>query len=137
MIGVISCLRRLVGAGLDGAAGQLRRYGVCLGDFLGGSLVGEIITAAAAVPILNVALGSLGRRHCREVFQIRVVVCIQLSIAFAAELTLCLVLAGGLTAGVVVLNGNRLFGREVKAVGGLCTHDQLKAGFFRRIYGCL
>ena len=34
-------------------------------------------------------------------FQIRVVVCIQLSVAFATELTLCLILAGGLTAGVL------------------------------------
>lgn len=38
--------------------------------------------------------------------------------------------------GVLVLNGNRLFGREVKAVSGLCTYDQLKAVFFRRICGC-
>ena len=33
-IGVISRLRRLVGAGFDGAAGQLCRYGLSLGDFL-------------------------------------------------------------------------------------------------------
>ena len=34
-------------------------------------------------------------------FQIRVVVCIQLSVAFATELTLCLILAGRFTSGVL------------------------------------
>ena len=34
-------------------------------------------------------------------FQIRAVVCIQLSVAFATELTLCLILAGGFPAGVL------------------------------------
>ena len=72
---------------------------ILVDPFCGSVLV--ILLATGAVPILDIALGSLGRRHCREVFQIRVVVYIQLSIAFAAELTLCLVLAGGLTAGVL------------------------------------
>ena len=100
-LGVISRLRRLVGTGCDGAAGPLRRYGIGLLDFLCCRSVLVILLATGAVPILDIALGSLGRRHCREVFQIRVVVYIQLSIASAAELTLCLVLAGGLTAGVL------------------------------------
>ena len=65
------------------------------------------------------------------------VVRVKLSVAFAADLANRLVLAGGGAAGVLVLNRNRLFGRELKAVSGLCTHDQLKGVFFRRIYGRL
>ena len=84
-----------------GSLRQLRRYGVGFFDFLGAVLVTVILIAAFAVPILDIALGGLGRRHCREVFQIRVVVCIQLSVAFATELTLCLILAGGFPAGVL------------------------------------
>ena len=100
-IGVISRLRRLVGAGFDGAAGQLCRYGIGLLDFLCCRSVLVILLATGAIPVFDIALGSLGRRHCREVFQIRVVVCIQLSVAFATELTLCLVLAGRFPAGVL------------------------------------
>ena len=100
-IGVISRLRRLVGAGFDDSSGQLCRYGIGLLDFLCCRSVLVILLATGAIPVFDIALGSLGRRHCREVFQIRVVVCIQLSVAFATELTLCLILAGGLTAGVL------------------------------------
>ena len=46
---------------------QLRRYGVCFFDFLCAILVAVIFTAAIAVPILDIALGGLGRRSCREV----------------------------------------------------------------------
>ena len=46
---------------------QLRRYGVCFFDFLCTILVAVIFTAAVAVPILDIALGGLGRRLCREV----------------------------------------------------------------------
>ena len=68
-IGVISRLRRLVGARFDGAAGQLRRYGLSLGDFLccRSVLVAEILATTFAVPVLDIALGGLGRRSCREV----------------------------------------------------------------------
>ena len=68
--------------------------------------------------------------------EVGVVIRVKLSVAFAADLANRLVLAGGCAAGVLVLNGNLLFGRERKAVSGLCTHDQLKAVFFRRICGC-
>ena len=91
----------IAGLGRFGIVFQLRRYGVGFFDFLCTVLVAEILATAFAVPVLYIALGSLSRRHCREVFQIRVVVCIQLSVAFATELTLCLILAGGFPAGVL------------------------------------
>ena len=46
---------------------QLRRYGVCFFDFLCTVLVAEILATAFAVPVLDIALGGLGRRSCREV----------------------------------------------------------------------
>ena len=54
----------------------------------------------------------------------------QIAVFLTTNLTGCLLDAGCCSAGVLVLNGNRLFGREVKAVSGLCTYDQLEAGFF-------
>ena len=56
-VAVVAGLRRLR---------QLRRYGVGFGDFLGAVFVTVILSAAAAVPILDVALGILGRRLGRE-----------------------------------------------------------------------
>ena len=46
---------------------QLRRYGVGFFDFLCTVLVAEILATTFAVPIFDIALGSLGRRSCREV----------------------------------------------------------------------
>ena len=46
---------------------QLRRYGLSLGDFLCCFGVLVILLATGAVPILDIALGGLGRRSCREV----------------------------------------------------------------------
>ena len=66
-IGVISRLRRLVGAGFDGAAGQLCRYGISLLDFLCCRSVLVILLATGAIPVFDIALGGLGRRLCREV----------------------------------------------------------------------
>ena len=48
-------------AGL-GSLRQLRRYGVGFLDFLCTILVAEILITAFAVPILDIALGGLGRR---------------------------------------------------------------------------
>ena len=48
-------------AGL-GRLRQLSRYGVGFFDFLGAVFVTVILSAAFAVPILDVALGILGRR---------------------------------------------------------------------------
>ena len=45
---------------------QFRRYGVGLGDFLGAVFVTVILSAAAAVLILDITLGILGGRLCRE-----------------------------------------------------------------------
>ena len=46
---------------------QLRRHGVGFFDFLCTVLVAEILATAFAVPVLDIALGGLGRRFCREV----------------------------------------------------------------------
>ena len=46
---------------------QLRRYGVGFFDFLCTALVAEILATAFAVPVLDIALGGLCRRLCREV----------------------------------------------------------------------
>ena len=46
---------------------QLRRHSVGFFDFLCTVLVAVIFTAAFAVPVLDIALGGLGRRSCREV----------------------------------------------------------------------
>ena len=60
-IGGVAGLRRF------GIVLQLRRYGVGFFDFLCTVLVAVIFTATFAVPVLDIALGSLGRRSCREV----------------------------------------------------------------------
>ena len=46
---------------------QLRRYSVGFFDFLCTALVAEILATAFAVPVLDIALGGLGRRLRREV----------------------------------------------------------------------
>ena len=80
---------------------KLCRYSLLLGDFLCCFGIFVILTAVSTIPAFDIALGSLGRRHCINVSQISVAVVIKLTVAFAAELTLCLILAGGLTAGVL------------------------------------
>ena len=65
--------------------------------------------------------------------EIGVVVRVKLSVALAADFANRFILAGCRAAGVGVLNGNRLFGGESKAVCRLCTHSDLKAVFFCRI----
>mgnify|MGYP007061166073 CR=1 FL=1 len=60
-IEIITGLRRF------GIVLQLRRYGVGFFDSLCTVLVAVIFTTAFAVPILDIALGGLGRRSCREV----------------------------------------------------------------------
>ncbi|MBS6457561.1 MAG: hypothetical protein KH544_06180, partial [Firmicutes bacterium] len=57
----------IAGLGRFGIVLQRRRYGVCFFDFLCTILVAVIFTAAVAVPILNIALGGLCRRLCRDV----------------------------------------------------------------------
>lgn len=69
-IGVISRLRRLVGAGFDGAAGPLCRYGIGLLDFLCCFGVLVILLATGAIPVLDIALGGPGRRLGRTCFKL-------------------------------------------------------------------
>ncbi len=57
----------VAGLGRFGIVLQLRRYGVGFFDFLCTVLVAEILATAFAVPVLDIALGGLGRRLCREV----------------------------------------------------------------------
>ena len=76
-----------------GSLRQLRRYGVGFLDFLCTVLVAEILITAFAVPILDIALGGLGRRLCVDMLEVGVVVCVKLSVFRTADLTLCLALA--------------------------------------------
>ena len=57
----------ITGLGRFGIVFQLHRYGVGFFDFLCAVLVAEILATAFAVPVLDIALGGLGRRLCREV----------------------------------------------------------------------
>lgn len=81
--------------------GQLCRHGVCLGNLLSSVLVGEILAAAFAVPILNVAFLCSGGGLCVNMFQVGVVVRVKAAIACLANLTDGLSYAGCRTAGVV------------------------------------
>ena len=67
--------------------GQLCRYGVSLGDFRFCCSIGEILLAAFAVPILNVAFLCSGSGLCVNVFQVGVVVWVKAAVAFFANLT--------------------------------------------------
>ena len=80
---------------------QLRRYGVGLFDLFGAILVIVILSAAFTVPILDVALGILGRRLGRDVLEVGVVLRVRLSVSLAADLAYRLVLSGFLTSDVV------------------------------------
>ena len=80
---------------------QLRRYGVCFFDFLCTVLVAVIFTTAVAVPILDIALGILGRRLCVDMLEAGVVVCIKFSVGFAADFAYRFFGAGGFAAGAI------------------------------------
>lgn len=81
--------------------GQLCRHGGSLGDFLGCRSIGEILLAAVAVPIRNVAFFCSGSALCVNVFQVGVVVRVRAAVAFFANLTDRLSYAGCFAAGVV------------------------------------
>ena len=80
---------------------QLRRYGVGFFDFLCTVLVAEILATAFAVPVLNIALGILGRRLCVDMLEVRVVVCIKLTVGFTADFAYRFFGAGRFPAGVL------------------------------------
>ena len=67
--------------------GQLRRHGVCLGNLLSSVLVGEILLAAVAVPIRNVAFFGSGGGLCVNVFQVGVVVRVKAAVTVSTNLT--------------------------------------------------
>ena len=81
--------------------GQLCRHGVSLGGFRFCRSIREILLAAIAVPILNVAFLCSGSGLCVNVFQVGVVVPVRAAIAFSANLTDGLSNAGRRAAGVV------------------------------------
>ena len=81
--------------------GQLCRHGGSLGDFLYCRSIGEILLAAAAVPIRNVAFFGSGGSLCVNVFQVGVVVLVRAAIACLAKLTDGILGAGRFAAGVL------------------------------------
>lgn len=85
-------------AGL-GRLRQLRRYRVGFFDFLGAVFVAVILITAAAVPILGIALGILGRRLCGDMLEVGVVLRVKLSVSLAANLAYRFFGAGCLAAG--------------------------------------
>ena len=80
---------------------QLRRYDVGFGDFLGAGLVTVMLSAAFAVPILDIALGILGRRLCIDMLQVGVVLRVKLTVVFAANFAYRFFGAGCLAAGMI------------------------------------
>ena len=91
----------IAGLGKFGIVFQLRRYGVGFFDFLCTVLVAEILATAFAVPILNIALGILGRRLCVDMLEVRVDVCIKLTVGFTADFAYRFFGAGRFPAGVL------------------------------------
>lgn len=85
-----------------GGLRQLSSYGVGLGDLLGAVFASVILIAAAAVPILGVALGVLGRRPCVIVLKVGVVVRVELAVGFAAVFAYRLFGAGRCAAGAIL-----------------------------------
>ena len=81
---------------------QLRRYGISLFDSLGAVLVTVILSAAAAVPILDIALGILGRRLCLIMLEVGVILRVRLSVSFAADFANRPFGAGGCAAGAIL-----------------------------------
>ena len=53
-------------------------------NFLCGSLVAVIFAAAVAVPVLNIALGVLGRSLCRNMLKVDMILHIQAAIFLSA-----------------------------------------------------
>ena len=80
---------------------QLRRYGVGCFDFLSAVFVTVILITSAAVPMLDVALGILGRRLCEDILQVSVVIRVKLSVSLFANFAYRLFCAGCLSAVVV------------------------------------
>ena len=80
---------------------QLRRYDLSLGDFLCCFGVLVILLATGAVPILDIALGSLGRHLCIHMLEVGVVVRVKAAVAFFANLTDRLNYAGCFATGVI------------------------------------
>ena len=103
-------------AGL-GRLRQLSRYGVGLGDFLVAVLVFVILIAAAAVPILDIALGILGCRLCGDMLQVGVVLRVRFSVSLSADLANRFFGAGRCTSGMPVVDRYAHFGGVARLVG--------------------
>ena len=70
-------------------------------DFLSAVFVTVILITSAAVPMLDVALGILGRRLCEGMLQVSVVIRVKLSVSLFANFAYRLFCAGCLSAVVV------------------------------------
>ena len=81
--------------------GPLCRHGVSLGNFRFCRSIGEILLAAVAVPIRNVAFFGSGGGLCVNVFQVGVVVRVKAAVTVSTNLTYGLILAGRFAAGVL------------------------------------
>ena len=80
---------------------KLRRYSAGLGDFLSAVFVTVILITAAAVPILDIALGVLGRRLGGDMLEVGVVLRVKLAVGFAADFANRFFGAGCLAAGMI------------------------------------
>ena len=81
---------------------KLRRYGVGFFDFLGAVFVAVILIAAAAVPMLGVALGILGRRLGGDMLEGGVILRVKPAVGFAANFASRFFGAGRLAAGAIL-----------------------------------
>ena len=130
---VISGLRELA------VIGQLHRYGVCLSDFFRCRSVLVIISAVGAVPVFDITLDGLGRRLCREVLKVGMIVRSRLAVLFPAVIADCFVCAGSLAA---CMPGEFHTADVANMVFGLCVgmlaleHYSLACGNIKS-FGCL
>ena len=106
---------------------QLRRYGVGFFDLLGAVFVTVIPITAAAVPILDVALGILGGRLGGNMLQVGVILRVKLAVSLSADLANRFFDAGCCTSGMPVVDRHGHLGGVAGFVG---DYDSLPA--FRR-----
>ena len=124
---------------------QLRRYGVGFFDFLGTVFVTVILIAAFAVPILDIALGILGRRLGGDMLEVGVVLRVKLAVFRTADLAYRFFGAGRFSAGMPVVDRYGHFGGVARFVGNnyflltVCRGENKAAVFIERdrrsVYG--
>ena len=98
---------------------KLRRYSAGLGDFLSAVFVTVILITAAAVPILDIALGVLGCRLCGNMFEVGVGIRVEFAVSLSAELAYRLFGASRRAAGAVF--GFGAGAAVCRALAGVCA----------------